>query len=60
MAVEMAMMVGVILLSFLTDWSYLEETGDAWSLRLLIVLLSFCAVVLQREQQDIKLDEGEE
>ena len=57
MAVEAAMLLGVIIASFCTDWEYLQETGDAWTMHLLIVLMSICATVLQKEQQTLKDDE---
>ena len=56
-AMEVAMLAGVILFTFLTDWVAVEEKGAAWMFKLMIVLLSANAVVFQCEQQKIEWNE---
>jgi hypothetical protein len=51
------MLIGIILFSFLTDWEEVESQGSSWMFRLIIVLMSICAVAFQKEQQSIEWDE---
>ena len=59
-AMEIAMIIGVIMFSFCTNWIMEIECGVDWMFRLMIVLLTLCAVVFQREQQAIEWDEENE
>ena len=56
-AIEIACVIGIICLEFCTDWPFAEETGNAFALRVLIILLAINGIVCQREQQAIDLDE---
>ena len=56
-ALELAMIAGVIMCTFATDWQKAVEQGAAWMYKLLIVLCALNAVVFQREQQAIEWDE---
>ena len=58
-AIEIACVIGVVCLEFCTDWAFVAETGNAWSLRVLIIFLAINGIVCQREQQAIDLDEEE-
>lgn len=59
-AMEMAMIVGVVLFTFLTDWVEVEKQGAGWMFKLMIVLLAANAVVFQHEQQKIEWNEDDE
>lgn len=59
-AMEMAMIAGVVLFTFLTDWVSVEKQGAGWMFKLMIVLLSANAVVFQHEQQKIQWNEDDE
>lgn len=59
-AMEVAMLLGVVLFVFLTDWVEVEKQGAAWMFKLMIVLLSANAVVFQHEQQKIEWNEDDE
>lgn len=56
-ALEVSMIIGVVMCTFATDWKKAVEEGAAWMYQLLIVLFALNAVVFQREQQNIDLDE---
>lgn len=56
-AMEVAMILGVTMLTFLTDWKEVIDTESGWMFQLLIVLMSILAVVFQREQQEIEWDD---
>lgn len=56
-ALELAMIIGVIMCTFATDWQKAVEEGAAWMYQSLIVLCALNAVVFQREQQNINLDD---
>lgn len=58
-AMEVAMLLGVVLFVFLTDWTEVEKQGTSLTFKIMIVLLSIGAVVFQREQQEIEWDEEE-
>ena len=51
---EAVMLLGVIVVTFLTDWLHAFEYGYAYLYQILIVLMSLCSVVFQREQQSIE------
>ena len=57
---ELAMIMGVVMCTFATDWQQAVEQGAAWMYQLLIVLCALNAVVFQREQQAIEWDDDEE
>jgi len=59
-AMEVAMILGVIMLTFATDWQEATEHGAAWMYKLLTVLCALNAVVFQREQQAIEWNNDEE
>ena len=59
-AMEIAMLLGVIMFVFLTDWVEVELEGSSWMFKLMIVLLSIGAVTFQREQQELEYDKEEE
>lgn len=56
-ALEVAMIIGVVMCTFVTDWQKAVEEGTEWMYQLLIVLCALNALVFQREQQNINLDE---
>ena len=56
---ETAMLLGVVICTFLTDWVTAFECGYAYLYQILIVLMSLCAVMFQREQQAIEWDDLE-
>lgn len=56
-AIEIACIISVVCLEFFTNWIFAEETGNAFVLRVLIILLAINGIVCQREQQAIDLDE---
>lgn len=58
-AMEVAMLLGVALFAFLTDWAEVEKQGTSLTFKIMIVLLSIGAVTFQREQQKIEWDEEE-
>lgn len=60
MAMEILMLLGVILLSLLTDWEKYAGTDAEMDMHALIVLMAVSAVVFQKEQQSIEWDEYEE
>lgn len=51
---EAVMLLGVIMTTFLTDWLHAFECGYAYLYQILIVLMSLCAVIFQKEQQSIE------
>ena len=57
---EMAMLLGVALFAFLTDWVEVEKQGMLLTFKIMIVLLSIGAVTFQREQQKIEWNGEEE
>ena len=59
-AMELAAIAGVIMCVCLTDWADAEQHGHAWQIKLLTVLCAIYAVVMQREQQCVINEEGEE
>ena len=59
-AMEVAMLLGVALFAFLTDWVEVEKQDVAWMFKLMIVLLSATALVFQYEQQKIEWNEDDE
>lgn len=59
-AMEVAMIFGVIMFTFATDWQQATEQGAAWMYKLAIVLCSLNAVAFQREQQAIEWGNDEE
>lgn len=59
-ALELTMLTGVMMFTFLTDWAKEAEAGTAWMFQTMIVLLALCAVVFQREQQAIEWNFKEE
>lgn len=54
---EAVMLLGVIVVTFLTDWVKAFEYGYAYLYQILIVLMSLCAVIFQKEQQEINWEE---
>ena len=54
------MITGVMMFAFLTDWVKETEAGTAWMFQIMIVLMTLCAVVFQKEQQNIKWNLEEE
>ena len=58
-AMEVAMIFGVIMFTFATDWQQATEQGAAWMYKLAIVLCAINAVAFQKEQQAINWDEEE-
>lgn len=59
-AMEVSMLLGVVMLSFMTDWKEHMETESSWMFHTLIVLMALLAVVFQKEQQSIEWDEEDE
>ena len=59
-ALELVMLTGVMMFTFLTDWAKETEAGTAWMFQTMIVLMTLCAVVFQKEQQTIEWDLKEE
>ena len=57
---ELVMITGVMMFAFLTDWVKETEAGTAWMFQTMIVLMTLCAVVFQREQQNIEWNLEEE
>ena len=51
---ELVMITGVMMFAFLTDWPKETEAGTAWMFQTMIVLMTLCAVVFQKEQQNIE------
>lgn len=49
---EIAMLMGVFMIAFLTDWQAIADES-VWMHELLLVLCSVNAVIFQREQQNI-------
>ena len=60
MTMEILMLLGVVLLSLLTDWEKYAGTDAEVGMHALIVLMAVSAVVFQKEQQSIEWDEYEE
>jgi hypothetical protein len=58
-ALELCAIIGVVMLTFSTDWEFAIRTGNDFHVRLLIVLCAAAAIVCQREQQYIEWDERE-
>lgn len=56
-ALEIAMIIGLVLFVFLVDWIEAEQTGAAILYKVMIMLLALNAVMFQHEQQTIKWDE---
>ena len=54
------MITGVMMFAFLTDWVKETEAGTAWMFQTMIVLMTLCAVVFQKEQQNIEWNLEEE
>jgi len=53
-AFEVAMLFGVVIATVCTDWEFAVKTGNDALVKSIIVLCALCAVVMQREQQQIK------
>lgn len=51
---ELVMITGVMMFSFLTDWKTEVEHETAWMFQVMIVLMTILAVVFQNEQQKIE------
>ena len=58
-AMEVAMILGVTMLTFLTDWKEVIDAESGWMFQLLIVLMSILAVIFQKEQQEIEWNDEE-
>ena len=56
-ALEVAMLVGVIMLVFIPDWPKRFEEDTAWMYQTLIVLFAINAVVFQKEQGSINWED---
>ena len=57
---ELVMITGVMMFAFLTDWVKETEAGTVWMFQTMIVLMTLCAVVFQKEQQNIEWNLEEE
>ena len=56
-ALEVAMLLGIFIVLFRLDWSAAIEEDVDWMYKVLIVLMSYLAVVFQAEQQAIPWDD---
>lgn len=59
-AVEVAMIIGLVSFVFLPDWVEAEQTGAAILYKIMIVLLALNAICFQHEQEQIEWDDEEE
>lgn len=58
-ALEVAMLIGVVMLVFIPDWVARFNDDTAWMYQTLIVLFALCAVTCQKEQSEINWEEEE-
>ena len=56
-ALEIAMIIGLILVVFLVDWTAAEVTGVSILYKVMILLLALNAMLFQHEQDSIKWNE---
>lgn len=56
-ALEIAMIIGLVLCVFLVDWVEAEATGAAILYKVMILLLALNAMLFQHEQDLIKWNE---
>ena len=59
-AMEIAMLIGVVLFTLGPDWTKAEQEGSAWMYQAMIILCSFDAVIFHHEQQEAKWTDRED
>lgn len=59
-ALEFVMIVGLLMVVFLTNWSRVIESGEMLTFQTTIIVLAVGSVVFQKEQQEIEWDLGED
>ena len=52
-AMEVAFLTGILLVLFATDWTEAIEQDKDWMFKVLVILMSYAAVVCQTEQLNI-------
>ena len=52
-AMEVAFLTGIVLILFATDWTEAIEQEKDWMFKVLVILMSYAAVVCQTEQLNI-------